>query len=65
MLSYDYASRRAMLSDPPLGEVSKHDYVLCSPCADRLVAPRGWALHDDRLVPPLFIERWSGGLAAG
>lgn len=57
VLAYDYAERRAVLDDPPDGEVSPHLYVLCTRCAERLTPPRGWTLDDARAEPPLFLER--------
>ena len=57
VLGYDYAQRRAVLDDPPPGEVSPHAYVLCTRCAERLTAPRGWVLDDNRAEPPLFLDR--------
>lgn len=57
MLSYDYASRRALLDDPVRGELSPHVYVLCTRCAERLRPPRGWELQDRRSEPPLFLDR--------
>ena len=57
VLSYDYAERRALLEDPPEGDVSPHDYVLCTKCATKLTAPRGWTLADLRAAPPLFLDR--------
>ena len=56
MLAYDYASRRALLHDPVEGEVPPHLYALCTPCAEKLVPPRGWTLEDHRTAPPLFID---------
>lgn len=56
MLGYDYASRLALLEDPPeSGRLSPHLYVLCVPCAERLRPPRGWVLEDVRTTPPLFV----------
>lgn len=57
ILGYDYADRRAVLDDPPDGEVSPHAYVLCTRCAEKLTAPRGWVLDDNRAEPPLFLDR--------
>lgn len=57
LLGYDYAERRAVLDDPPDGEVSPHSYVLCTRCAEKLTPPRGWTLDDNRAEPPLFLER--------
>jgi hypothetical protein len=56
VLSYDYASSRAVLEDPA-GMVDPHLYVLCARCADKLVPPRGWELVDRRNKPPLFLPR--------
>ena len=56
MLGYDYASARAVLSDPQERDVSPHLYVLCSPCAEKLRPPRGWILDDRRSTPPLFLQ---------
>ena len=55
-LSFDYTAREAWLRD--LGD--RHDRFveipLCEMHADRIGAPRGWALLDDRTVePPLFL----------
>ncbi len=57
ILGYDYADRRAVLDDPPTGEVSPHAYVLCTRCAGKLTPPRGWVLDDNRALPPLFLDR--------
>lgn len=57
ILGYDYAARRAVLDDPPQGEVSPHAYVFCTRCAERLTPPRGWVLDDHRAEPPLFLDR--------
>jgi hypothetical protein len=48
VLAYEYSSRRALLEDPPEGELSPHLYVLCRDCARRLVPPLGWDLLDRR-----------------
>ena len=56
VLGYDYTARLASLEDPPAtGQLSPHVYVLCSPCAERLRPPQGWALEDVRTTPPLFV----------
>lgn len=57
LLGYDYADRRAVLDDPPDGEISPHAYVLCTKCAEKLTPPRGWVLDDNRAEPPLFLDR--------
>lgn len=57
ILGYDYAERRAVLDDPPDGDVSPHAYVLCTRCAEKLTPPRGWVLDDNRAEPPLFLDR--------
>jgi uncharacterized protein DUF3499 len=57
LLGYDYADRRAVLDDPPEGEISPHSYVLCTRCAEKLTPPRGWVLDDNRAEPPLFLDR--------
>ncbi len=57
VLGYDYSDRRAVLDDPPQGEVSPHAYVLCTRCAEKLTTPRGWVLDDNRAEPPLFLDR--------
>lgn len=57
ILGYDYAERRAVLDDPPDGDVSPHAYVLCTRCAEKLTPPRGWVLDDNRAAPPLFLDR--------
>lgn len=57
ILGYDYADRRAVLDDPPGGDVSPHAYVLCTRCAEKLTPPRGWVLDDNRATPPLFLDR--------
>jgi hypothetical protein len=57
ILGYDYADRRAVLDDPPGGDVSPHAYVLCTRCAEKLTPPRGWVLDDNRAKPPLFLDR--------
>lgn len=57
LLGYDYADRRAVLDDPPDGEISPHVYVLCTKCAEKLTPPRGWVLDDNRAEPPLFLDR--------
>ncbi|HEX2195359.1 MAG TPA: DUF3499 family protein [Actinomycetota bacterium] len=57
ILGYDYAERRAVLDDPPAGEVSPHTYVMCTRCAEKLTPPRGWVLDDNRAEPPLFLDR--------
>jgi len=56
LLGYDYASRLAILDDALAGEVPPHLYALCPPCADNLVAPRGWFLDDRRAAPSLFLK---------
>lgn len=53
-LAYDYAGRRAVLHDPPEGEMSPHLYALCVVCAEKMSPPRGWTIEDERLEPPLF-----------
>ena len=55
-LAYDYAGRRAILHDPPEGEMSPHLYALCLVCAENLRPPRGWILDDERLDPQLFAQ---------
>ena len=60
-LAYDYAGRRAILHDPPEGEMSPHLYSLCGTCAEKLSPPRGWTLADERLEPPLFALREQRG----
>lgn len=57
VLAYDYADRRAVLDDPPSGDVSPHLYVLCTRCSQKLTPPRGWVLDDQRAAPPLFLDR--------
>lgn len=57
LLGYYYAERRAVLDDPPEGEISPHSYVLCTKCAEKLTPPRGWVLEDNRAEPPLFLDR--------
>ncbi len=57
ILAYDYSARRAVLEDPPEGEVSPHLYVFCTRCAQKLTPPRGWVLEDLRTAPPLFLDR--------
>lgn len=57
MLAYDYGSRRALLEDPPDGEISPHLYALCTVCAERLRPPLGWELLDLRIAPPRFAPR--------
>ena len=47
-LAYDYSSRRAILEDPPDGQLSPHLYALCDDCAGDLRPPRGWTLEDHR-----------------
>lgn len=56
LLAYDYASRLALISDAPEGEISPHLYSLCAACANRLIPPRGWVLKDGRSTPPLFLD---------
>jgi Protein of unknown function (DUF3499) len=58
VLAYDYAIRRAVLEDPPDGDMSPHVYPLCTGCADRLRPPRGWELVDLRSRPPMFLPEW-------
>lgn len=53
ILGYDYAERSAVLADA-LGDISPHVYVLCSGCAGKLRAPRGWVLDDQRSQPTVF-----------
>lgn len=57
VLAYDYAARKAILEDPPEGELSPHVYAVCTICADKLTPPNGWKLSDDRAIPPLFLDR--------
>ncbi len=57
VLAYDYSDRRAVIDDPPDGEISPHTYALCARCAERLTPPRGWVLDDERAAPPLFLDR--------
>lgn len=57
VLSYDYATRRALLADAPGGDVSPHLYVLCERCANGITAPQGWSLEDHRGAPRLFVTR--------
>jgi Protein of unknown function (DUF3499) len=52
VLGYDYASRRALLIDPIDVELSPHLYWLCETCAEKLTAPRGWVLIDERSPVP-------------
>lgn len=60
VLGYDYASRLALLEDPPeSGRLSPHLYVLCVPCAERLRPPQGWVLEDVRTTTPLFVAGYS------
>ncbi|HWL64847.1 MAG TPA: DUF3499 family protein [Actinomycetota bacterium] len=47
-LAYDYATRRAVLDDPPGGQMPPHLYALCDACAGVLSPPRGWTLEDHR-----------------
>lgn len=56
MLSYDYASGRALLDDPT-DIVSVHHYILCSVCAEKLRPPQGWILEDYRSKPRVFVHR--------
>ena len=56
VLAYDYSARKAILEDPPVGQLDPHLYVLCGRCAERLTTPRGWTLENRREEPPLFIE---------
>jgi hypothetical protein len=51
-MSYDYAGRSVWISAID-DEPNPHTYGLCSPCAERLSAPRGWTLTDSR-ARPLF-----------
>lgn len=51
-MAYDYA-RRSVWITPIEGEPDPHTYGLCSPCSERMVAPRGWTLTDTR-ARPLF-----------
>jgi len=53
ILAYDYASRRAEITDA-LDDLSPHVYVLCTECAEKLRAPRGWVLDDTRNRPAIF-----------
>ena len=62
MLGYDYAAKQAFIDDPPSGEPSPHVYVLCTHCAERLKAPRGWDLIDRRTEPPLFLDERSSAI---
>lgn len=57
VLAYDYSERKALLDDPPVGELSPHLYILCTKCAEKLRPPKGWDLEDRRSEPPLFVER--------
>ena len=57
VLAYDYGSRMAVLEDAADGSISPHLYALCTCCADRLQAPRGWQLVDRRMAPRLFVTR--------
>jgi hypothetical protein len=63
-LAYDYAGRRALLEDPPEGEMSPHLYALCITCAEGLRPPLGWTLEDLRSRPPLFGDRSAARSAA-
>jgi hypothetical protein len=56
VLSYDYASGRALLDDPT-AIVSPHHYILCSVCAEKLRPPQGWILEDYRSKPRVFVHR--------
>lgn len=56
VLSYDYATKKAILDDPDHGELSPHVYVLCNRCAEKLRPPNGWELQDLRSEPPLFLD---------
>jgi hypothetical protein len=56
VLAFDYASRRAILLDPGVGELSPHLYSICHPCAERLTPPRGWTLEDRCSEPVLFLD---------
>lgn len=57
VLSYDYATSTAVLSDPAPGGVDPHLYGMCATCADKLTPPLGWVLEDKREEPPLFLTR--------
>lgn len=56
VLSYEYATKKAILDDPADGQLSPHVYVLCNRCAEKLRPPNGWELEDLRSKPPLFLD---------
>jgi hypothetical protein len=56
VLSFDYRTRHVWLSDLDAGFDRFTEIPLCEMHADRLVAPNGWAMVDDRMAePPLFL----------
>ena len=55
ILGYDYSERKILLDDPR-GEISPHDYAMCLRCVEKLKPPRGWAIEDRRVQPPLFLD---------
>lgn len=55
-MSYDYATQTAWLDDLGPGFNRFAQIPLCEMHADRITAPLGWAIIDDRKVaPPLFL----------
>ena len=57
ILGYDYAQRKIVFEDPRGGEISPHDYAMCSRCVEKLKPPRGWEIDDRRAEPPLFLDQ--------
>ena len=53
-LSYDYTARTVWLDDlATQDDPANHD--LCERHAERVTAPQGWALHDRRVVTPVWL----------
>jgi hypothetical protein len=56
VLSFDYRTKQAWLRDLNAGFDRFTEIPLCVMHADRLVAPKGWEMLDDRIdEPPLFL----------
>ncbi|HSF85184.1 MAG TPA: DUF3499 family protein [Acidimicrobiia bacterium] len=56
VLSFDYRTKQAWLRDLNAGFDRFTEIPLCEMHADRLVAPKGWEMLDDRIdEPPLFL----------
>ena len=56
-MSFNYQAMEMWLGDMGPGYDRHAMYAMCEMHADRMVAPRGWVLYDNRRTsePPLFL----------